>query len=123
MTYPFYTWLSLIGVLIQYVKTTIQIFTARPLKYANWMNFFARFMGVLLGFIMVPIGLMLLPLNAIMQRSALLGNLWDIAILVVLYLMGVLAARNLYRWSKTELEDKGTALPSGQNLNRATKKK
>lgn len=104
MTYPFYTWFSLIGVLIQYVKTAIQIFTARPLKIGNWINFCARFFVVFLGFVMIPGGLMAIALGPILQYNEWMGHLWNIATFVVLYIMGVLAARNLYRWSKTELE-------------------
>lgn len=101
MCYPFYTWLSVIGVLIQFVRTAIKIiFVERPLNIGRWALFCTRYMIVFVGFIALPAGLMLIPLNVISQYNTTLGNIWNGAILVVLYAMGVLAARNLYRWGQ-----------------------
>ena len=98
MKYPFYTWFSIIGVMIQFVKTAIQIVTARPFRFENWVRFCLRFLVVFAGFIMIPGGLMAIALGAILQYNEWIGHLWNVAIYVVLYVMGVLAAQNLYRW-------------------------
>lgn len=101
MRYPFYTWLSVVGVLIQFVQTAIKIiFVERPLNMGRWILFCVRFLVVLMGFIILPAGLMLVPLDAISRYNAMLGNVWSGLTLVVLYAMGVLAARNLYRWGQ-----------------------
>lgn len=102
MKYPFYTWLSVIGVMIQFVKTAIQIFTSRPLKIENWFSFCALFLGVVFGLILLPSALMLIPLDAITRWNAVLGGLWNAAIFAVMYVMGVLGARILYRWRKKD---------------------
>ena len=100
MRYPFYTWLSVIGVLIQFVRTAIQIiFIERPISIKRWIGFCFRFLLVLVGFIMIPAGLMLIPLDVISQHNAIMGTLWNAAIFVVVSAMGILAARNLYRFS------------------------
>lgn len=103
MNYPFYTWFSVIGILIQFVRTAIKIiFVERPLNIGRWVLFCTRLMIVSVGFIVLPAGLMLIPLDMISQYNATLGNVYNLLILVVLYVMGVLAARNLYRWEQGE---------------------
>lgn len=103
MQYPFYTWLSIIGVMVEIVKTWIKVtFIERPFSIKHWVLFCVPLFTVLIGFIMLPIGLMLIPLDAILRYNTMLGHVWNGAIFVVLYVMGVLGARYLYRWNKKQ---------------------
>ncbi len=106
MKYPFYTWFSVIGVMIQFGKTVIQIFTSRPFRIENWFSFCVLFLGVVFGFILLPGALMVIPLDAITRWNAVLGGLWNAAIFVVVYVMGVLGARILCRWRKDDTDAK-----------------
>ncbi len=108
MSYPFYTWFSIVGVLIQFAKTVIKIFfIERPFSITHWILFFSRFFIVLVGFLVLPAGLMVIPLDTILQYNATLGTVWNVAIFMVLYVMGVLGARYLYRWEKQNMERHG----------------
>lgn len=102
MKYPFYTWLSIFGVMIEFGKTAIRVFfVERPFSLKRWILFIPHFFVAMIG-IMLPAGLMVIPLDAILRYSAILGAVWNVAILVVLYIMGVLGARYLYRWNKKQ---------------------
>lgn len=103
MKYPFYTWLSIFGVMIEFGKAAIRVlFVERPFSPKRWILFVPHFFLVIIGFIMLPVGLMLIPFDAISQYNAILGAVWNVAMLVVFYVMGVLGARYLYRWSKKQ---------------------
>ena len=102
MKYPFYTWLSIFGVMIEFGKTAIRIFfVERPFSPQRWILFVPHLFVAIIG-IMLPVGLMLTPFDAISQYNAILGMVWNMAMLVVFYVMGVLGARYLYRWNKKQ---------------------
>lgn len=104
MSYPIYSWLSIVGFMILYAKCAWHIFfVRRPFKIELWFGLCFQVVGYVLGFIMLPAAALLFIMHLASEVNEVLGFIINCATFIVLYILGVIATRKLYRWSQENL--------------------
>ena len=104
MKYPWYSWLSIFGFMVQFARGAICIlFEKRPFDFSLWIRFFGMFFVLFLGLMILPIVVLTL-LMAAFEGNMVMYYIVNGLIFVVLYVMGVLSTRKLYKWSQLHIK-------------------
>ena len=101
MNYPWYSWLSVIGVLVQFFRDAYKILIqARPLQLSNWFSYVGTFLILIFGLLILPTVLLLFLMDFVMSIKKELGTAVNFLILLYIYCAGVFVVRKLYSFTK-----------------------
>ena len=110
MSYPTYSWLSIVGFIILYEKCAWHIsFVRRPFKIELWFGLRFQVLGYMFGYMILPAAALLLIMHLAREVNEVLRLIISCATLIALYILGVIATRKLYRWSQKNLWDETNA--------------
>lgn len=100
MRYPWYTWFSVFGFFIQFIRGAYTIlFCTRPLDISKWIVFVGKVAALMFGGLIIPTVILLYLMDCIASLSETAGFMMYLFIWIYVYIIGVLITRKLYVWT------------------------
>ena len=97
-----YSILSVLGFILLFGECSHKIRSKglRKMNYDLWFEFLKKIFIWWVGLLMLPVGIAMIFLNKAMEVSYIFGNIYNILILVYVYIIGVVITRKLYNWKE-----------------------